>query len=304
MAVPLTHDTAPPEPAADLAVSRPNAAMTHAAAGERFWVLFCASAFGAFCLGLGDLLNNSNAATVLKLGEIVRQYLWPGLESSGLLALLLLVFLGGTICWLHEPKTRVDAFARGFSVFALLAVTTPYQAPTADLGNPEAGLGGGNPVTAPAGGLSDSASMSGGLAHPLLLTASVVPAAQSGARGQVALAGDTAIATARVHLFEKDGRTPVEGALVTLRDVRSAQVLGSEILSGHVAQIKKPTGTYVVEIEKSGYQRVQFRLALRGDHAWKVELPRTRVPLNLQRLKAARQVEPTPYRGTAAAAKI
>ena len=291
MAVPLMHDVSPPEPAADLAVHRPNAAVTHAAAGERFWVLFCAAAFGAFCLGLGDLLNNSNAATVLKLGEIVRQYLWPGLESSGLLALLLLVFLGGTICWLHEPKTRVDAFARGFSVFALLAVTTPYQAPTADLGNPEAGLGGGNPVTAPAG-LSDSAS----LGHPLLLMASVVPAVQGGARGQVALAADRAVATARVHLFEEDGRTPVEGALVTLRDVSSAQVLGSETLSSHVAQIKKPTGTYVVEIEKDGYQRVQFRLALRGDHAWAVKLAPSKVPLNLQRLRGAEDVEPVPYR--------
>src|SRR4030095_2792005 len=89
--------------------------------------LYYASALGAFCLGLGDLVSNGPAATVLKIGDVLRQYVFWGNDFGGGIPLLLLGVLGVCLCWVHEPKTRVDAFSRGFSVFAVLAVVTPYQ---------------------------------------------------------------------------------------------------------------------------------------------------------------------------------
>ena len=77
-------------------------------------VIYISAGLGAFFLGIGDLLNNNNAATVVKLSETIRQNLLPQLESGGLVALIVLVVLGAAVCWIHQPTTRVDAFARGF----------------------------------------------------------------------------------------------------------------------------------------------------------------------------------------------
>ena len=55
-ASPEIEPAAPPEPKPDRAP-----------------VIYCAASLGALCLGLGDLVNNSEAATVLKLGEVIRQ---------------------------------------------------------------------------------------------------------------------------------------------------------------------------------------------------------------------------------------
>lgn len=263
----------------------------HETPPERFWVLYSAAALGAFCLGLGDLLNNGNASTVLKLGEILRQHLWPDLASSGLLAIGMLIFLGGAICWLHQPRTRVDAFARGFSVFALLAVATPYNAPQASLTDAAPGLDEGpNPVTtAPA---ERSAIPSWGAGHPMaMLAAAAFPAAQSHASARVLPARSDATATADIYLFEENSRTPIRNALVTLRDADSAKVRGSDTVPDHIVRVVKPAGDYIVEVEKPGYRRVQFQLRLRGDTTWKVELPRSKMPLNFQRLRAAEEVQ-------------
>jgi len=91
--------------------------------------LYFASAFGAFCLGFGDLLNNEHSATVLKISEIMQQLLQFDIGAGGLLALILLTVLGVCVCWIQQPKTRLDAFSRGFSVFAVLAVATPFEPP-------------------------------------------------------------------------------------------------------------------------------------------------------------------------------
>ncbi|HEC31277.1 MAG TPA: hypothetical protein ENI41_02175, partial [Deltaproteobacteria bacterium] len=47
--------------------------------------LYVSAALGAFCLGLGDLLNNEHAATVLKIGEMIKQHLYPKMDHGGLI---------------------------------------------------------------------------------------------------------------------------------------------------------------------------------------------------------------------------
>ena len=90
--------------------------------------MYLAGGLGALFLGFGDLLNNDTAATVLKIGAMIKRHVYPGIESGGSIGLCLLVLFGVCVCWIYQPKTRIDAFARGLSVFALLTVATPYQA--------------------------------------------------------------------------------------------------------------------------------------------------------------------------------
>lgn len=254
--------------------------------GESAAVLYCAAAFGAFCLGLGDLLNNQSAPTVLKLGEIVRQHLWPSLTDSGGVALLVLVLLGAGVCWLQQPTTRIDAFARGFSVFAILAVTTPHPAPTTGLADPSPDAKAPNPVTAP--GLTGYAPGAPGPRHGSTVLAATWGTARA---SDVRLtAGRSAAAT--VWLFEEGGTTAVKGALVTLRDRVTARVIGSDTVDNNRVEIRKEPGKYWVEVEKDGYQRIRFELNLNSGQPQEleVEVPTSRVPLNLQRLGSAEKV--------------
>ena len=89
--------------------------------------IYIAAAFGAFFLGFGDLLKNDKSATVLKMSEVIRQHLFPDFGAGASIALLLLVIFGIVVCWIHGPRTKIDAFSRGFSVFALFAVASPPQ---------------------------------------------------------------------------------------------------------------------------------------------------------------------------------
>jgi hypothetical protein len=89
-----------------------------------FTIIIFAAVFGAFCLGIADLIINGDASTVMKMGDIMHKHL--GMPSSGGIALLLLMLLGAGLCIVRQPKTRIDSFTIGLSVFAVLTLS-PYQ---------------------------------------------------------------------------------------------------------------------------------------------------------------------------------
>ena len=214
--------------------------------------LYCASALGAFCLGLGDLVSNGNAATVLKIGEVLRQYVFWGNDFGGGIPLLLLGVLGVCLCWVHEPKTRVDAFSRGFSVFAVLAVVTPYQP---------------NP-----GGLDASVPM-----QKATLWFSTVHA--SGPK-----TGEAPTGTAKI-ILRPAGGAAVSEATVTVRDAKSAKIIAVERITSKEFAIRKPAGHYVVEVESPGFRRTSSQLQIRNaSEAYAMPLEESSLPLSLQRL--------------------
>lgn len=242
--------------------------------------LHCAAALGAVCLGLVDLLNNSEAAASLKLGEVIRQYLVPGLESGGLVAFVVLALLGIGLCWVRQPGSRFDAFTTGFSVFAILAVATPYQQrPT---GLDEGAVGESEPV---------------GVARPLVPEEARAGRARPEARFVLAAQG------ARAPVEKDDKATHVairllaqkelESSLVVLRDPSTARILGYARVEGSDVKLVRSSGEYLVEVEASGFRRVQFRLKLEdsGSESYVVKLQQSAVPLALQRLVAAKPVQ-------------
>ena len=82
---------------------------------------------GALLLGLGDLLTNDCNATILKLGVVINKFIFQEklINSTGLISFCVLLFLAIIACYINEPKSKVDAFARGLAVLTLLNVTTP-----------------------------------------------------------------------------------------------------------------------------------------------------------------------------------
>src|SRR5713101_7912203 len=104
---------------------------------EPLFNLFMAAAFGSICCGFADLFNNKEAAAVLKIGEVIR-LLYPPFGGNYWIALVMLIAFSIGLCWIYQPQTRVDAFLRGLSVFAVLSAASPYNSKlTSQPSNPE-----------------------------------------------------------------------------------------------------------------------------------------------------------------------
>ncbi len=256
--------------------------------------IYCASAIGALCLGLGDLLKNGEGATVLKLGEVSRQ-LMPHNQYTPLLSLLILVILGGMICWVQQPLTRVDGFARGFSVFAVLTVAAPYQAPPP--------LDQATVTPAAVGSVTGARHDAPGLSTDFRFTG----AAPGGAYRLAQVEARDAVADKLRRVWQEKpkghglagirirgtGAAPPAEAMVKVRDAKSAKILGQNTTRDGTLLILRPKGSYVVEIEAAGYRRATFNLDL-GEEltGFEIRLEKSSVPLNLQRLVAAQEVKP------------
>lgn len=98
--------------------------------------MYVAGFLGGACLCIGDLLTNDTAATVLKFQAVIAKYLMPSIQNGGLVGVLVVGALGALFCWIWPVATRGEAFARGFSVFAILAVGTPYSAIQGEVNDP------------------------------------------------------------------------------------------------------------------------------------------------------------------------
>lgn len=246
--------------------------------------IYLASGFGAICLGLGDLINNDKAATVLKLGEVMRRNIYPGLESGGFLALLLLAFLGAGICWIHQPATRVDAFTRGFSVFAILAVVTPYQ------GSPAQQSTAGTTVRDSAVARAAAASV-----REFRQYSTIAFAATQALGGTEGLdEGSPEKKMAFITLNPSVGPESIQNIFVTIRDPESAKILRYEAVSGSKFSFSSPEGEYLIEVEAPGYRSTNFTIRIgENNNTYFVTMTKSAFPLSFQRLIGSHDVQPT-----------
>lgn len=250
---------------------------------EPLWKLYLAAGFGALCLGFGDLLNNDKAATVLKISEVVRQHIWPGLEIGGLLALLILVVLGPCFCWIHQPRTRIDAFGRGFSVFALLAVAAPFQPVGKGLDSPS---GSKQAETHSFGLVTSAEAADPRTPSPVNSKGEAAVAQPSGG------APTTTPPTTVIKIEPVFSAGNVKNATVTIRDIRTGKVLGWEQVPANQFTINRPKGEYLIELEASGHRRTSAKLLImETSSAFKLKVEPSIVPVSVQRLYTSERVE-------------
>jgi hypothetical protein len=90
--------------------------------------ILLAGVTGTFILLMADLCTEN--PTVYKAGNLLSKHLDINKHNDGSInyvLLLLILFMGLIICWVHEPKTKVDAFFRGMSIFAVLSLAPPVE---------------------------------------------------------------------------------------------------------------------------------------------------------------------------------
>ena len=119
-------------------------------ARESLLALYVSAAFGSAFLTLADLVSNVDAAMTVKIGEVLNRYFGADhlqLYQLVWLALILTTLAGLGLVYVYRPGTRVDAFTRGASVFAILTIIVPLQVPgTPEESDPVTGLQGAREV--------------------------------------------------------------------------------------------------------------------------------------------------------------
>ncbi|MDQ3565625.1 MAG: tetratricopeptide repeat protein [Pseudomonadota bacterium] len=232
-----------------------------------WWQTYLAAAFGAFCLGFGDLMKNGKTATVMQISEVIREHLVPGFGAGALVALIILVMLGIGYCWIQGPSTLTDAFNRGFSVFAILAVAAS---------SPELpqGLG---------GALNTSRELVPS-ENSVLRSANAQPQANALSRLSAEPLGQVVIVLPALKKLEVP---PVWTA--TLRNAETGEIVGVEQAQTSKLTIEKPQGRYLLEVDVPGYRRIQSDLIVKEGQidAYAVTLTESWQPLTLQRLYGA-----------------
>ena len=255
----------------------------HAAISSRRSVIeaMLASGLGAFVVGLLDLIQNEESSVVVKIADQVRERLYPTAPDYALWALILLTLIGLCLAWVHQPRTRVDGFARGLSVLALLGVVAPNNQPFDDPAN---SVRHDQTISRPA----STGSWFSVLPHawaqdPDQETPELSPSMQ--------VEGQSGTATIHLRGVKKDS-----AVLVTIRDLETAKKVSVRRFRGASFTLEKPPGSsYLIEVEAQGYRRTSSQLDIpEGTQEYSLGIEETKIPLSILRLipmnKAALEV--------------
>ncbi len=235
----------------------------------RRYEAYAASGIGALLLAIGDLLNQTHNGAVVRLGGVLERLIGETGVEAALMALGFVIVVGILVAWVHEPRTRVDAFARGFSVLALLSVASPSDS-VAPPGAPEVAV----------------SPFDGWLIPTAYAAASEVP--PGGAE-------------------DEEDEHPRSEAILRLRDESGGAIVGKLQVQVAVPDGARPLldltqgepdlrldlspGSYVVHASAPGYRRVVTSLELvPGLQIYDLTVPESGLPLGVQLLMPPAEV--------------
>jgi len=247
---------------------------------------------GGIFLCIADLMQSDRHGQIYKVGDMIKRHFLNGFGlEQGLVGFLLILLLGLLLCWVWRPKTPSDSFAKGASVFAVLAALVPASTPP------------GAPVSSYI--LPDEKSTAvarSGSETPAWEMLASIAGAISSARAEtviplrpIAKAKITLSPAANVPSEEFVRQIRESGVNVWLTDADGNQVAYQRITQPQFI-VTKPVGTYLMEVEMDGYQRVRVPITLENEPR-AYDLPvgeKTQVPIGIQRLYGADRKAPVP----------
>ena len=184
---------------------------------------------------------------------MLKENVYSGFDKD-IFVILLLMVLACCLCWVYQPRTRIDGFSRGFAVFAMLSVASPYQQPS---------QGTEIPAATPAGHSGE-----------YILGFGYALAAEAASESYTTI----------VHVKFQGRETPPPGATVTIRDLNTGKILGRDKIGGPIP-IAAPPGKYQLEVEAPGYRRTRSDLEITEKYQFYVlSVDQTIFPLGIQRL--------------------
>ena len=230
-----------------------------------------ASGLGALILGFLDLAQNGDLSVVAKIADQIREQLYPAASNPALWALIMLTLIGLCLGWVHRPLTRVDGFARGLSVLALLGVVAPNNQPYEDAAN--------------AAGHDQTTSRPASIGSWVSVLPRVWAQEQEQKKPELSssMQAKSQSGTTTIHLrgIKKDS-----AVLVTVRDPETAKKVSVRRLRGPSFTLEKPAGSsYLIEVEAQGYRRTSAQVNIpEGTKNYSLDIEETKIPLSILRL--------------------
>lgn len=223
---------------------------------------YLAAVGGVLLATVSDYVKNQPISVMDKIGN----GMFPASEYRLILALILLIVTGFFFCWIFEPQNRIDGFWRGVSALSLLTIVAPQS-------------------------IDQPLKSQSSLGSPVRTSAAALAAAPDAASGPAASAFGGAVV---VSVKLEDGQARPFAALVTLRNGATGSIVARQQVRTTEFEIAQKNGRYDLELEVDGYRRVRAKLDIGlGPAAYEIELERSDVPLELQRLYPADDVELT-----------
>ena len=265
-------------------MSRDASVSQHPANEDKPFTILASGAIGAFCFSIADLISNDEAAALVKVGDALRRLSasWMPME---LLALIILTTLGFLLCWIYQPKTRLDAFMRGFSVFAIFTVASPYE--NAALQSQAEPLQQAKMTPSPPR-QKETAEFSGLTLEEKQSTRDIHSANDQG-RFELPQSRTFKPQPKLVLLSAADKTTPVTEAIITLRDPKTRKIIGKFKTGSrfHLPEAKP----YLIEIEAPGYRWSVLKFSPNARKPERViYLDPDRVPAELQRFYGPKRI--------------
>jgi TPR repeat len=223
-----------------------------------------------------DLLKDPNQGTIARVGSMLKEHLFGGVNlffSPAFWGIVLIVGVSLFVCWVFEVTSRLDGFLRGCTILAAFSIGAPGPIINKQLGD----LGSSFVAVAQVAGL------------PFVVSKAIAQA--SSVQGQPG----TATGEVYIVLDHLKKMIPRPDSTVTIRGSLSHSTIAIFKIVDNTARILQPYGRYTVEVETPGFANISFDLTI--DQlltAYSISAQPSSVPLALQKLLAATKVELTP----------
>jgi hypothetical protein len=265
----------------------------------RTWEIYAAAGFGGLCFALSELIKETEGSMPVRIGEYFKTKILAQATPEPyviLTVLMMTVVLAWIAVWIHEPRSRPDAFARGLAVFAVLSISAPTaetekgrsSSRNVELTNNWIPVRPAENSNSSALEAPESRTTSNNADARAEWFVSILSPAVAQEKDQSA---DRLEAT--IHLVVEPGPSQLpEPPLVTVRDPKSGQILARRRLSdGNEVNLTAPPGKYEIQVDGSGVLRSRATLVLDANNTYSYSVRRSSIPAGIQYLLPRESVE-------------
>jgi tetratricopeptide repeat protein len=250
---------------------------------------------GGVFLCIADLMQSDKQGQIFKLGGVIKRNFLAGFGAEEpWIGVVLILTLGLLLCFVSTPKSASDSFAKGASVFAVLAALVPTNrlpgTPISLDTSPDA-------AQIRFAQIETDPLASGSLQRVLLQAIpsaraqTVIPVTPT-ARARITLL--PAPNTSREDFFRQIQESGIDVWLID----KTGNAVAYERIKQAQFTLTKPPGDYVIEVAMEGYRRVRAPITL-GQELQVYDLvvgEKTNIPIGLQQLYGPNSSMPIPNR--------
>lgn len=222
-----------------------------------------------------DLLKEPNQGTVARVGRMLKEHLFSGVNlplAPALWGVILIVGVSLFVCWAFEVTSQLDGFQRGCTILAAFSIGAPGP-----IINKQLNLENGFTMVSEAKSHLD-----------FMISNAMAQGPSSG--------GQQTTSVGEVYVVLDNLKTviPRPDSTVTIRN-KSAESIAIFKIVDNTMSITQPYGQYTVQVQTPGFANISFDVNVDSEavKGYSVSAPASSVPPALQKLLSPTEVQLT-----------